>query len=167
MGRIGAPQGLKGEVRVQSFAEDPFALKSYSPLLTADGKELMVQSMRPAKNMFVVRFKEITTREAAEALKGQELSVDRALLDEQDLEADEFFIADLEGLDVRDTEGETIGRVAAVENFGASDILDIQPKSGKRFMLAFTELNVPELNIEEGWLSIDPPEELDAKGDGA
>jgi 16S rRNA processing protein RimM len=163
--RIGAPHGVRGEVRVQPFTEDPMALKDFSPLHVA-GKPQMLSalSVRPQKNMLVVRFKEVTSREAAEALKGALLEVERNRLPDEELDDDEFYITDLVGLDVQDGQGDLIGTVVAVENFGAGDIVEIKPIRGHALMLAFTEANVPKIDLEAGFIIIDPPEELDAGG---
>src|SRR5690606_18320146 len=96
MAVIGAPHGIRGEVRVKTFTGDPLALGDYGPLRAADGRKFTVASIRPAKNVVVVRFKEITSRDAAEAVTGIELFIDRAALPD-DLEDDEFYHADLIG----------------------------------------------------------------------
>ncbi|MEO0636428.1 MAG: ribosome maturation factor RimM [Pseudomonadota bacterium] len=166
--RVGAPHGVRGDVRVQPFTADPLALADYSPLLVAKAakglpQQLTISSARRSKTVLVVRFAEVATREMAEALKGCELSVPRARLDDADLEEDEFFVADLVGLTAYDPAGGQMGKVVAVENYGAGDILEIQPLKGPRFMVAFTEQNVPELAIEQGRLTIDAPETVEAK----
>src|SRR5690606_953553 len=120
MAVIGAPHGVKGEVRVKTFTGDPLALGDYGPLRSADGRTFTVAAIRPAKTVVVVRFREIAGREAAEAVTGTELFIDRSALPD-DLDDDEFYHADLIGLAVRDETGASIGKVAAVQNFGGGD----------------------------------------------
>ncbi|MEO0495769.1 MAG: ribosome maturation factor RimM [Pseudomonadota bacterium] len=170
--RIGAPHGVRGEVRVQPFTADPMALADYSPLIIASGepklpKSLTVKSARPAKTVLVVRFAEVTTREMAEALKGAELTIPRNRFNDEDLEEGEFFISDLIGLEVRNTDGREVGQIVGVDDHGAGDVLAIQRTGGGTLLLAFTLANVPRLAISEGHITISPPEEVDASGDGA
>jgi 16S rRNA processing protein RimM len=172
VGRIGAPHGVRGELRVQPFTADPMALASYSPLtvmVTAPQlpKSLTVNAARPAKTVLVMRFAEVTTREMAEALNGAELSVPRGRLDDADLEEDEFFISDLVGLEVRLGDGSVLGTVSSVDDHGAGDVLTISVSSGGNMLLAFTLANVPEIAVADGYVTIAPPEEVDAAGDGA
>lgn len=172
VGRIGAPHGVRGEVRVQPFTADPLALADYSPLAVvtnASGtpKILTVKSARPAKTVLVMRFAEVTTREMAEALKGAELTVPRARLDDADLEEDEFFVADLVGLEARLADGSSVGKITSIDDHGAGDVLAVQLPEGGTMLLAFTLANVPEIAVADGYVTISPPEEVDASGDGA
>ena len=91
---VGAPHGIRGEVRVKSFTGDPLAVGDYGALSTNDGQKLVVSSLRPSKNVVIVRFKGVTTREAAEALRNVELFVDRSALPPEEDE-DDFYVADL------------------------------------------------------------------------
>lgn len=154
MGVIGAAHGIKGEVRVKSFAADPVALGDYGPLRTKDGRFFTVKTIRAAKEVVIVRFAEVADRNAAEALSGVELFVDRAALPD-DLEEEEFYHADLVGLEVVDEEGAAIGTVLAVHDFGAGDILEVRPKGGKSLMIPFTRAAVPEISLADGRLRID------------
>jgi 16S rRNA processing protein RimM len=101
MAIIGAAHGIKGEVRVKSFAADPTALGDYGPLRARDGRVFTVKTVRPAKEVVIVRFAEVADRNVAETLSGVELYVDRAALPD-DLEEEEFYHADLVGLEVID-----------------------------------------------------------------
>ncbi len=126
---IGAPHGVKGEVRVKSFTAEPMALGGYGPLFSKDGRKLEVERLRPAKgDMLVAKFLGIEDRDAAEALKGLAIGVDRAALPAP--EPDEFYHADLIGLAAFDAAGAPLGTVVAVDNYGAGDILEIAPASG-------------------------------------
>jgi 16S rRNA processing protein RimM len=151
--------GVKGEVRVTAWTADPMALMSYGPLLRAEGSVgLTLTTARPDKNGVVGRAKEITTREQADALRGLKLYIRRDSLPEPD--EDEFYLADLVGLQARDPEGVVLGKVKAVQNFGADDMLEIAPAAaGPTWYLPFTRTAVPELHLADGWvLAIRPVE---------
>lgn len=155
MAVIGAPHGIRGELRVKTFTGEPEALGDYGPLYTQDGRSFEVASIRAAGNMAVVRFAEVGDRNAAEALTGTELFVDRSVLPEPE-EEDEFYHADLIGLDVRDDSGAVLGKVLAVQNFGGGDILDLMIGGRKGVLIPFTQAAVPEVAIAEGFIRIDP-----------
>jgi 16S rRNA processing protein RimM len=155
MAVIGAPHGIRGELRVKTFTGEPEALGDYGPLYTQDGRAFEVASIRAAGNMAVVRFAEVGDRNAAEALTGTELFVDRSVLPEPE-EEDEFYHADLIGLDVRDDSGAVLGKVLAVQNFGGGDILDLMIGGRKGVLIPFTQAAVPEVTIAEGFIRIDP-----------
>ncbi|WP_421927864.1 ribosome maturation factor RimM [Neoaquamicrobium sediminum] len=154
MAVIGAPHGVKGEVRVKTFTGDPLALGDYGPLRAADGRIFTVAATRPAKTVVVVRFKEIASREAAEAVTGTELFIDRSALPD-DLDDDEFYHADLIGLAVRDETGSSIGKVAAIQNFGGGDIVEVALASRRTVMIPFTLAAIPEISVRDGFIRID------------
>ena len=154
MAVIGAPHGIRGEVRVKTFTGDPLALGDYGPLFSADGKKFTVAAIRPAKTVVVVRFKEIAGREAAEAATGTELFVDRSALPD-DLEEEEFYHADLIGLAVRDETGAEIGRVTAVQNFGGGDIVEVALAGRRTIMVPFTLAAIPEISVPGGFVRLD------------
>ena len=114
VGKFGAPHGVRGEVRLKSFTDDPLAIGDYGSLSTGDGSPVEIVSLRPQKAMLVARLKGCDSREAAEKLNGLELFIDRAELPETEDE-DEFYLADLIGLEVRDASGEAIGSIAWLE----------------------------------------------------
>lgn len=159
LARIGAAQGLKGEVRAKSFCADPLALGGYGPLQAEDGRRFEVLSVRllgpPEKGMVAVRFKGVENRTAAEALNGLKLFVPREALPPPEDEED-FYHADLLGLSVRDREGREIGRVAALHDFGAGDVLDVALRAGGGVMIPFTRAAVPEVSVSGGFLRVDP-----------
>jgi len=128
---IGA-HGVTGEVRLKLFGEGPESLKRYKDLHAA-GRTLTLNSVRPGPNGAVARFAEVTDRNAAEALRGVELSVPRSAL--PPLDEGEYYHCDLIGLPCVSDAGEALGRIVAVENFGAGDILEIEKGDGKRFMV--------------------------------
>jgi len=151
---IGAAHGIKGELRVKTFTGDPLALADYGPLHAKDGRAFQILDIRPAGTVVVVRFKGVSDRNAAEALAGTELFVDRSMLPD-DGEEDEFYHADLIGLEVRDDTG-VIGRVVAVHNFGGGDILDVTLAGRKGVLIPFTQAAVPHVSIADGFVQVDP-----------
>ena len=154
MAVIGAAHGIKGELRVKTFTGDPLALGDYGPLHSADGRTFTVAAIRPAKTVVVVRFREIASREAAEAATGTELFIDRAALPD-DLDEDEFYFAELIGLAVRDETDTVIGKVAAIQNFGGGDIVEIVLTGRRTVMVPFTLAAIPEIAIREGFIRVD------------
>ncbi|MFK0689147.1 ribosome maturation factor RimM [Mesorhizobium sp. IMUNJ 23033] len=155
MAVIGAAHGIKGEVRVKTFTGEPLALADYGPLYARDGRAFQIIDIRPANTVVVVRFKGVSDRNAAEALAGTELFVDRSMLPD-DGEEDEFYHADLVGLAVRDDTGAEIGKVVAVHNFGGGDILDVTLGGRKGVLIPFTQAAVPQVSIAEGFVRVDP-----------
>ncbi|TPL03302.1 ribosome maturation factor RimM [Mesorhizobium sp. B2-4-14] len=155
MAVIGAAHGIKGELRVKTFTGEPMALADYGPLYARDGRAFQITDIRPANTVVVVRFKGINDRNAAEALAGTELFVDRSMLPD-DGEEDEFYHADLIGLEIRDDTGAAIGKVVAVHNFGGGDILDVTLSGRKGVLIPFTQAAVPQVSIAEGFVRVDP-----------
>jgi 16S rRNA processing protein RimM len=154
---IGA-QGLKGEVRVKLFTAAPDALPRYGVLHTGDGRKFTITAFRPAKaGKAVIAFEGVRDRTAAEALKGTELFVDRAAL--PDADQDEFYHADLIGLEARDSEGRVLGKVSALHNYGASDVIELVRPDGDSVLLAFSKETVPVLNIAAGYIVVAVPED--------
>ena len=154
---IGA-QGLKGEVKAKLFTATPDALPRYGVLHTRDGRKLVITAFRPGKEgEAVIAFEGVRDRNQAEALKGTELFVDRAALPQTD--EDEFYHADLIGLEVRDSEGRVLGKVNALHNFGASDVLEFTRPDGDTVHIAFTKETVPVLNIADGFIIVAVPED--------
>jgi len=156
LAQIGAPHGIKGEVRVKPFGE-PDMLDQYGKLETKEGKKFKIKRMRPQKNMMVVKFEGVNTREEAEALNRVELFIDRTKLPELE-EEDEFYIEDLIGMDVLDESGVQLGTVLAVPNFGAGDMIEVKPtNSSSTYYLPFTKEVVPEIDFENASLTVVPP----------
>lgn len=155
MAVLGAAHGLKGEMRVKSFAASPLALGDYGPLMLEGGAKLEIAALRLAKDdMLVVRFKGVDNREAAEALKGETLFLEREKLPPVEDE-EEFYHADLIGLAVRDGEGREVGHVTAVENFGGGDLLELNLEGRKGVLIPFSLAAVPEVRVRDGYLVID------------
>lgn len=156
IGVVGAAQGIRGEVRVKPFTDDPMALGDYGALYSADGRRFEVLDLRVAKTVVVVRFRGINDRNAAEALKGTELFIDRASLPDDELDEGEYFHADLEGLEAWDAEGQFWGTVSGVLDFGGGDLLELRDKGKKPMVIPFTMAAVPEVDIGKGRILVDP-----------
>ncbi len=151
---IGA-QGLKGAVKVKTFTDN--ALTQYGALHDAQGRKFEITAFRSGKpGEAVISFSGIDSREAAEALKGTQLFVAREKLPAPDEE--EFYHADLIGLEAQDSEGRVIGKVTALHNFGASDVMEIARPDGDNLLLAFTRETVPVIDVPDGRIVVAVPE---------
>ncbi len=165
LAKIGAPHGVHGQVRVTSFTRDPLAVGDYGPLTGKDGRTFTITKMRPAKNVLIVTFRELDTRELAQSARGLELFVERKCLPEN-TDEDEFYIDDLVGMQVFDKDLQPVGRVHDIANFGAGDLLEISPQleSGEfgssTWFLAFTKINVPEIDLKNRRIFIVRPAEI-------
>jgi 16S rRNA processing protein RimM len=156
------PHGLKGEVRVKLFTAGAEMLRTYGALHTSEGRVLNVAVARDAKaGEAVVSFAGVADRAAAEALKGTELYIARDALPA--LDQSEFYHADLVGLSAHDTEDRLLGRVAAIHNYGAGDVIEIARPDGDTVLLAFTRANVPAIDVKAGRVTIAVPEEVEAR----
>jgi 16S rRNA processing protein RimM len=158
--RIGAAHGVRGAVKLWTFTEDPLAVKRYGPLLTKDGaRQFEVTHAREAKGHLVATLKGIATREEAERLNGVELYIAREKLPATD--DHEYYHADLIGLAAISTAGEPLGRVVAIHNFGAGDIIEIAPPHGPTLLLPFTNAVVPSVDLAGGRVVIELPAEIE------
>ncbi|MBA2919791.1 16S rRNA processing protein RimM [Sphingomonas sp. MAH-20] len=140
--------GLKGDVRLKLFTDSAESLKHYASF-DAEGRALTLAAIRQVGAGAIARFKEVADRTAAEALRGKALTVPREAL--PPLEEGEYYHADLIGLPVVTPGGDSVGTVAAVENFGAGDVLDIEKPGGKSFMAP-----MHAVAVEPDRLVIDP-----------
>ena len=151
-------QGLKGEVKAKIFTATPDALPRYGKLHARDGRTFTITAFRPTKpGEAVIAFSEVRDRSAAGALKGTELLGSRDALPETG--EDEFYHADLIGLEARDSEGRVLGKVHALHNFGASDVIELIRPDGDSVHLAFTRETVPTIKIAEGYIIVAVPED--------
>ena len=158
--RIGAAHGVRGAVKLWTFTEDPLAVTRYGQLMTKDGaRQFEVTHVREAKGHLVATLKGIATREEAERLNGVELYVAREKL--PDTSEDEYYHADLIGLAAVNAAGEPLGRVIAMHNFGAGDIIEIAPPDGATVLLPFTNAVVPTVDLEGGRVVIELPDEIE------
>ena len=161
VGRVAGAFGVRGEVRITSFTSEPLALLDYKILMREDGSAgLTLTSARAAKGGIVCRAKEVETREQAEALRGLKLYIPRSKLPEPD--EDEFYVTDLVGLSVVTAEGEALGRIKAVQDFGAGDLIEIVPQEGgATWYLPFTREAVPEVRMADGVVVAVKPDEVE------
>jgi 16S rRNA processing protein RimM len=160
VGRVSGAFGVKGELRIAAYTDDPAALVRYRDLKRADGSPgLTLTTGRPHKDALVARAAEVATREDAEALRGLELFVPRDLLPAPD--EDEFYLADLIGLAAVTPEGAPLGRIKSVQNFGAGDLLEIAPEDGVSWWTPFTREAAPEVRIADGVVVVVKPAETE------
>jgi 16S rRNA processing protein RimM len=164
VGRFGAPHGVGGEVRLQSFTRIPHAIAAYKPLLDASGtRQFSIVNLRPLKDtVFVARIAGVADRASAGALTNATLYVPRESLPNAGEE--EFYLADLIGLAALTEAGEAFGRVVDVLNFGGGDILEIARVSdGETVFLPFKKTVFPRVDLKAGCLILVPPVEIEAK----
>ncbi|OYW51648.1 MAG: 16S rRNA processing protein RimM [Rhodobacterales bacterium 12-65-15] len=161
IGAFAGAFGVTGEVRIKSFCSEPADIVSYGPLLSEDGsRSFKVTLTRPVAGGLGARVAGVTTRDEAEALRGISLFVARDRL--PSLPDDEFYHADLIGLEAFDTGGVLVGKVIAVHNHGAGDILELSPASHKSaLLLPFTRAIVPTVDLLARRLIVDLPEDAD------
>lgn len=169
LAEIGAAHGVRGEVRVKAYTADPQAIGDYGPLVDEHGRRYVVAALRPLKDdMLVVRFEGVPDRTAAERLTRTKLFVDRAALPEPEDE-DEFYHADLVGLDVVAVDGTPIGTVVAVPNFGADDLLEVARPGRRSLYVPFSKAVVPTVDLAARRILVDPPagllDDADASAD--
>ena len=160
--RIGAAHGVRGEVKLWSFTEEPAAVANYGPLETQDGTRCFeIETLRAAKDHFVARIAGVNDRDAAEKLRNIELYIPRARLPKSE-EVDTFYHADLVGLDAVTPDGARVGTVHALHNFGAGDIIEIAPAGGgDPLMLPFNETTVPKIDVAARQIVVVPPAETE------
>jgi 16S rRNA processing protein RimM len=159
LGIVGAPHGVRGAVRIKSFTAEPEAIARYGALEDESGqRHFTLRVTGNAKNVLIAELSGIADRDAAEALRGLRLYAARAAL--PPTEEDEFYHADLEGLDAVRTDGDRVGRVIAVHDFGAGDMLEIARDKGQPILVPFTHAAVPVVDIAGCRVVIDPPEGL-------
>lgn len=161
VGRVAGAFGVRGEVRITSFTAEPMALVDYKTLLREDGSPaLTLTTGRVAKGGVVARASEIETRDQAEAARGLKLFIPRASLPKVEDE-DEFYVADLIGMDVVSLEGDLLGSVRSVRDFGAGDLLEVAPTAGESWWLPFTKEAVPEVQVDARRVVAVKPDEVE------
>jgi 16S rRNA processing protein RimM len=164
IGVFGAPHGVRGEIRLKSYTADPAAVVRYGPVFTEDGRRFVLKLVRPLKDeMVVVRTEGVGDRDAAARLTNVRLYVPRENLPEP--EEEEFYHSDLVGLRVETAEGEALGTVAAVVDFGAGDLLEVRrPTGGATVFLPFTKAFVPTVDLRAARMVAAPPAGLFDEG---
>lgn len=160
--KIGAAHGVRGEVKLWPFTEDPLAVLEYGPLSTKDGaRQFEVLHARVAKDHLVATLKDVATRNDAERINGVELYISRDQL--PDTDDGEYYHADLIGLRAIDSTGAQIGKVSAIHNFGAGDIIEIAANAGPSLLLPFTNAVVPTVDLAAGHVVIERPNEIEGE----
>ncbi len=155
LGALAGAWGVQGAVRLKSFCAVPEAIADFAPLVTEDGRSFGVTLIRPLQGAFAARLTGVTSREAAEALKGVRLHAPRSRFPA--LAEDEFYHADLIGLAALDPGGEVLGRVRAVYDHGAGDVIEIDRPGKPDLLVPFTRAAVPTVDLAGGRLIVDPP----------
>ena len=162
VGRITGAHGIKGEIVIAASTERPEDVAAYGPVTDAEGRRsFVIEAARPTTKGVVAKLAGITDRNAAESLKGTDLYVPRDRLPPA---ADgEYYASDLIGLEALDPVGARIGRVVDVPNYGAGDLLEIDPGDGRATLLVtITDATVPEIDIAKGRLTVAMPGESEA-----
>jgi len=163
VGKVAGAFGVKGELRIAAYTESPLALINFRTLLKEDGEPaLTLVSGRSFKGGVIARAKDVETKTDADRLRGVKLFAPRSAL--PPVAEDEFYLADLIGLSVETADGTLLGKVKAVQNFGAGDILEIDGGAGRKGLyLPFTREIVPVVDIAGGRIIADPPNEVSDK----
>ncbi len=156
LGAIAGAHGVRGELKVKTFTENPLDLSAYGVLQNEDGSQFFeITSITANKIGACIRLKGVSSKEAAQALKGTRLYVPRPRLPELTV-AEDFYHSDLLGLKAINNIGEDVGTITAVHNFGSGDLLEIGAR-GSSFFIPFTKACVPEIDIGTGQLVIIAP----------
>jgi 16S rRNA processing protein RimM len=157
IGVVVGAQGVRGQVRIKSFAQRPQDIDAYGPLQDKSGRQRFeVKAQGFSRGAVIAGIAGIADRNAAEALRGVELYVDRAALPQT--AADEYYQADLIGLAAEDKAGAALGRVRAVEDYGAGPLLELERSGAKRTVLVpFTKAVLVQVDLAGGRLVLDPP----------
>lgn len=160
VGAIAGSYGTDGQARIKSFCAIAEDITSYGTLYSEDGKRTFEITLgRPIKAGFTAKIEGLHSKEEADALRGMALFADRAAM--PSLPDDEYYHADLISLEVFDTGGKSLGRVKAVQNHGAADLLEIHaPGQSNTVLLPFTRAAVPTVDLASGRIIADPPEGL-------
>jgi len=161
---IASAHGVRGHVKVKCFLEDPSNLMTYSPLLNEKGVDAykVKKILSQDKDILIVSFEGVSDRNQAERLKGEKLMFPRERLPE--LSEDAYYHSDLIGLSVKSPQGQSLGKVHALYNFGAGELLEIKTLKGDLEMIPFTQKIVSDVNLKEGVLHLSQEGELFLKG---
>lgn len=159
IGEISTAHGIKGFVKVRSFVDDEELLEGDAVFIKETGdKKIKITLKNALKGDWVAEVKGVADRNEAERLRGTKLYIDRNAMPETD--DGEYYIEDLKGLRVIDKDGKEIGTVLSIENFGASDLIDIKPLSGASFYIPFTDDTVLDVDFESGAITVEMPETI-------
>jgi len=162
LGAIAGAHGVRGAVTVKSFTAVPEDLVAYGPLTDATGRRrFRLRLTGRSRGSLVVAVEGVGDRDAAEALRGTQLFVRRAALPPPE-EEDSYYYSDLLGLRVETLSGKVLGKVVAIDDHGAGDVLTVRGSSGADLLLPFTKGVVPTVDLDSGVLVVDPPREVEA-----
>ncbi|MGF1454171.1 MAG: ribosome maturation factor RimM [Alphaproteobacteria bacterium] len=165
LGAFAGARGVQGEVRIKPFTDDPLSVADYGPVRDREGRAFTLLDLRSHKDGLIARVEGVTTRDGAEALKGTAFYVDRAALPEPEDE-DDFYQTDLIGLDALNEDGEALGTVHAVYDFGAGDLLELRlAGTGRLVLVPFTRDLVPVVDVGQGRIVVAPLPGLLEEGD--
>jgi 16S rRNA processing protein RimM len=161
VGVFGAPHGVRGEIRLKSYTQDPASIAAFGALHDSSGREFVLTASRPLKDdLLVARVKGVADRDAAQKLTHVKLFISREKLPPPD--EDEFYCRDLIGLRAETSDGLLLGTIVAVPNYGAGDILEVAPPAGETLLFPFTRAVAPHIDLAGGRVIIEPPAEIDA-----
>ena len=156
VGRIAGAHGVQGLIRINSYTEDPMDVAAYGPVTDENGERMFeLEAKRMAKTQVVVRIKGVMDRNAAEALQGLRVYVLREVMPPP--ADDEFYCEDLVGLGAETVDGQSLGKVLSLQEFGAGEMLEIGRRRGGTTLVPFTKDVVPRVDLEAGKVVIDPP----------
>ncbi len=159
VGVVAGSHGLQGAVKIKSFMVEPSDIGAYGPLTDKNGaRKFEIDLLSISEKNLIAKLSGVTDRNSSEAIKGLELFLTRDLLPK--LDKDEFYYSDLVGLSVENTEGEVIGVVGSVDNFGAGEIMEVNMKDGAVELLHISRKVVPEIDLRNKRVVIDPPSEV-------
>lgn len=156
IGEISTSHGVKGLVKVRTFVDDETLLNGALFVSESGDKKLTIKLKNAMKDHWLAQVDGIIEKNGADALRGTKLYIDRSAL--PDTDDGEYYIEDLKGMKAIDTNGQEIGIVVSVENFGAGDLLDIKPATGASFYLSLTDDAVVDLDAKT--ITVEVPEVL-------
>ena len=155
LGVITGARGVRGEIKIKPFTDEPLALDRYGPLHDGRGNRLAVKPRALAKGLVLATVEGVSDRAEADSIKGAGLYIEREILPEP--EEDQFYHADLIGLAAIGTDGRDFGEVRGVFDFGAGDVLELADSVHGVLMVPFTKVCVPAVNVVAGRVVVDPP----------
>jgi 16S rRNA processing protein RimM len=159
VGVITSVNGVRGQVKIRSFTETPVDIANFNNVVDEEGISYNINSVLAKKDYIIAGIEGVKTRNEAETLRNKKVFIDRSELPE--LHSDEFYHADLVGMEVRNLDGMTIGFIKNVVNFGAGDILEISDISNdKSTYYPFKKQFVPEVDLVKGFVVVDFQEEI-------
>jgi 16S rRNA processing protein RimM len=166
VGAIAGAHGVRGQVRIKSFTDDPAAVAAYGPVSDESGQrrfDLVITGQ--TKGGVIARIDGVADRTAAEALRGLRLYVERTALPPTN--PDEYYRVDLIGLAAELADGTPYGRIASVQDYGAGDILEIERADGTTELLPFSDRIVPQVDIAGRRVVVDPPAYVESPAERA